>query len=86
VHASKEVVHTEVGHENREEGKGEVEVEPLGLLKHGETPAEERTKEEGETLEKVYNACRKIENNGWGYQVSERLVEYMESATPELQP
>ncbi len=36
VHASKEVVHTEVGHENREEGKGEVEVEPLGLLKHGE--------------------------------------------------
>lgn len=58
----------------------------LGYMRILETPAEERTKEEGETLEKVYNACRKIENDGWGYQVSERLVEYMESATPELQP
>lgn len=48
-----------------------------------QTPSEERTEEESKTLKNVYEGCRKIENDGWGYQVSKRLVKYVESVKSE---
>ena len=41
-------------------------------------PSDERTKEDSIKVDHIYRGCCKIENEGWGYNVSERLVSYME--------
>ena len=42
--------------------------------------SKERTEEDTKVLERVYNICRKMENDGWGWQTSKRLVEQMEQS------
>jgi hypothetical protein len=42
--------------------------------------SKERTEEDTKVLERVYNICWKMENDGWGWQTSKRLVEQMEQS------
>lgn len=47
------------------------------------TPPEERTKEYSVILNNVYDFCRRAERQGWGYNISSRLVEYIENIREE---
>lgn len=42
------------------------------------TPSEEWTQEDSVLLDHIYDFCRKAEREGWGYNISRRLVEYMQ--------
>jgi tetratricopeptide (TPR) repeat protein len=42
------------------------------------TPSEEWTQEDSVSLDHIYKFCRKAESEGWGYNISTRLVRYMQ--------